>query len=363
MAQMVKMTTPVAALVSALDGALRVLLPATWRFTLETDEAASGSDAVLTLVDPIGRDFRLNVEVKARLAPVEFVRQIGWYAERGPWLIVAPRIGPRARGLFEDAGISWIEPGEDCRIAVGGLLIDRACQGGRRRKASTGAGSIALDALTVAPGRRFVASIFSGKALRVVRWLLIDPDRRWRLQDMADASEASVGFVSRVFATLDREAYLDRDRDGSRLRDRDALLEAWAATDAPNEVVAERVSLLSSPEAIVAAIRSLQAPPRYAATAEVAADQLVPFARFSRVDLYVDDPQAWDKMLDLTPVPRGGNIAFITAPDAGVFDGATRARGLDLVSRPQLYVDLIRRSGAAVETARVLRDRGELWRR
>ncbi len=359
---MVKAARPSAPRLIALDGAFRQLLPAQWRFSLKAGEAASGIDAVLTLVDPIGCSFRLNVEAKARLAPAEFVRQVGWYAERGPWLIVAPRVGPRARELFGQAGISWIEPGEDCRIAVGGLLIDRSCRSPRRRMAASRAGITALDAFIVPDGRRFVADTFSGKALRVVRWLLIEPDRRWRLQDMADVSEASVGFVSRVFATLEREAYLERDRDGSRLRDREALLDAWAATDSPNEVVAERVSLLSSPEAVVAAIGSLQTSPRYAATAEVAADQLAPFARFSRVDLYVDDPQAWDDLLRLTPVPRGGNVALIDPPDGGVFDGGTRARGLDLVSRPQLYVDLIRRGGAAAEAARVLRERGELWR-
>lgn len=353
--------TPAAALLTALNGTLRELLPAAWRYALDPGVAASGIDAGLTLVDPIGRSFRLNVEVKARLAPAEFVRQVGWYAERGPWLIVAPRIGPRARELFEEAGISWMEPGEDCRIVVGGLLVDRACRSDRRRTASTRAGSLALDASIAPEGRRYVADIFSGKALRVVRWLLIEPDRRWRLQDMANVSEASVGFVSRVFATLEREAYLERDRDGSRLRDGDALLDAWTAADGPNELVAQRVSLLPSPEAVVAAIRSLQAPPRYAATAEVAADQLVPFARFSRVDLYVDDPQAMGEILDLTEVPRGGNVALITPPDAGVFDGATRARGLELVSRPQLYVDLMRRGGAAAEAARVLRERSELW--
>lgn len=358
---MVESTNLEATLLRALDGALRELLPAAWRFTLEAGDAAPGIDAALTLADPIGRSFRLNVEVKARLAPAEFVRQVGWYAERGPWLIVAPRIGPRARELFEEAGISWIEPGEDCRIVVGGLLIDRACRRGLRRTASTRAGSIALDAFIVPESRRYVADTFSGKALRVVRWLLIEPDRRWRLKEMADVSEASVGFVSRVFATLEREAYLERDRDGSRLRDREALLDAWAATDGPNEVVAERVSLLSSPEAVVTAIRALPAPPRYAATAEVVADQLAPFARFSRVDLYVDDLPAWDDILDLTPVPRGGNVALIVPSDAGVFDGATRARGLDLVSRPQVYVDLIRRGGAAAEAARVLTERGQLW--
>ena len=37
--------------------------------------------------------------------------------------------------------------------------------------------------------------------------------------------------------------------------------------------------------------------------------------------------------------------------------------GFWLTSRPQLYVDLVRRGGAAAEAAAFLRERGELWPR
>jgi hypothetical protein len=178
---------------------------------------------------------------------------------------------------------------------------------------------------------------------------------------MADTTGASAGFVSRTLATLEREAYVERTAEGTRVTDRDELLDAWAAADAPGLVIAERVSLLASAEAIMKAVRSLEAPPRYAATAEAAADQLAPFARFGRVELYVDDVAIWDDRLGLTSVPTGGNVVLITPTDEGVFDGATPARGLNLVSRPQLYVDLVRRGGAAAEAARILRERGELW--
>lgn len=350
-----------AELLSALESNLRSLLPTTWNLRLRRYPDTSDIDAVLVLIDPVGRSFQLNVEVKSRLAPVEVVRQLGWYGERGPWLIVAPRIGPRARALLDEAGISWLEPGRDCRIAVGGIVIDRTIGGRKPGTAKSRTGSFSLDAFIVPETRRFVADLFSGKALRVVRRLLIKPDRSWRLQEMAAAAGASGGFVSRTLATLEREAYVERMAEGTRVTDRDGLLDAWTAADPPQLVIAERVSLLASAEAIIKALRSLQAPPRYAATAEAAADQLAPFARFVRVDLYVDDPAAWDDRLGLTAVPTGGNVVLITPPDEGVFDGATPARGLNVVSRPQLYVDLMRRGGAAAEAARVLRERGELW--
>ena len=79
------------------------------------------------------------------------------------------------------------------------------------------------------------------------------------------------------------------------------------------------------------------------------------------MEIYVDDPDAWDRALSLTPVPRGGNVLLIRPADRGVFDGVLERDGLSLVSRPQLYVDLVRRGGAAAEAAAFIRERSILW--
>ncbi len=108
-------------------------------------------------------------------------------------------------------------------------------------------------------------------------------------------------------------------------------------------------------------IQTFTAPRPYAITAEAAADKVAPFARFSRVEMYVQDVAGWDRALGLTSVPRGGNLVLITPEDAGVFDGSFERDGVQLTSRPQLYVDLVRRGGAAAEAASFMRERGELW--
>jgi hypothetical protein len=241
-----------------------------------------------------------------------------------------------------------MEPDGDCRIAIGSLFIERLGRRPERRAADE-------------PGTRYVADMFSGAALRVVRWLLIEPGRSWTLAEMAGRTDLSLGFVSRTFKTLGREAYLERARGATRLSDRDALLDAWAAAPVPTTAAAERVATVGSTEGILRAIGGLEAPGRYALTAEAAADRLAPFARFSRVELYVEDVQTWDARLGLTPVPRGGNVVLLTPADAGVFDATLARHGIVLVSRPQLYVDLVRRGGAAAEAAAFLRERGELW--
>lgn len=350
-------------LLDELRRALTEVLPSDWRWRLRTQDRPSEADALLDVTSPSGEATRVRVELKSRLSPAEIVRQLAWYEQRGPWLLAAPQIGPRARDILDQGGLSWIDLAtRECRIAVGTLRIERlpARRGSVR---VTGGGAVNVGGGTTDPGRRSVADLFSGKALRIVRWLLIDPERKWTLDEMVSAARASPGFVSRTFDTLERDAYMERERGASRLRDADGLLTAWAAAPPPADRIMSRVSLLPTPQAILNAVGQLPNAPRYALTAEAAAEQIAPYARFSRVELYVDEAGAWDRLLDLTAVPRGGNVDLILPADPGVFDGSFTSSDLSLVSRPQLYVDLKRRAGPAPDAADFLRDRGALWPR
>ncbi len=357
---MVNLTTG-SFLLDELRSALKEILPPDWRWRLRVQDRPSEADAVLDLTDPRGDTTRVRVELKSRLSPSEIVRQLRWYEERGPWLLAAPLVGPRTRQILADEGISWMDLAtRECLIAFGTLRIERlpARRGSVR---VTGGGTINVVGVATDSGRRFVADLFSGKALRIVRWLLIDPEREWTLDEMVSAASASPGFVSRTFATLERDAYMERERGANRLRDAEGLLTAWAAAPSPPDRTMSRVSLLATPQAVLDVIRELPNAPRYALTAEAAAEQVAPFARFSRVEMYVDETGRWDRALDLTPVPRGGNVELIVPADPGVFDGSFRSGKLALVSRPQLYVDLKRRAGPASEAADFIRDRGALW--
>ena len=333
----------------ALETALERMLPRGWRATIRPTEAQEGGTAaILDIASPTGDRSHARVEFKSRAEPADVSRQLSWLQQRGAALLVAPGISARTRAILNDGGINWLEPDGDCRIAIGGLFIERSLGGGRRREPG-------------AAETRFVADLFAGGALRIVRWLLIEPERSWTLTDMASRAGLTIGFVSRTFKTLARDAYVERARGSTRLLDRDVLLDAWATAPLPAEVRLQRVSLADGPSAVLRGLRELEATGRYAITAEAAAEQIAPHARFSRVEVYVGDEEPWDRALGLTPVPRGGNVVLIRPVDRGVFDGAFERDGLSLVSRPQLYVDLLRRGGAAAEAAAFFRERSVLW--
>jgi hypothetical protein len=55
--------------------------------------------------------------------------------------------------------------------------------------------------------------------------------------------------------------------------------------------------------------------------------------------------------LDLKPVDSGANVLILTPYDAGVLFGATDVDGTRVVSRVQVYLDLINYRGRGEETA------------
>lgn len=71
--------------------------------------------------------------------------------------------------------------------------------------------------------------LFSGKACRIVRFLLAHPGLRLKPQEVASGTQTSYAFAHTVLTKLEREGFLARrsPRAGFRLRDGTGLLNAW----------------------------------------------------------------------------------------------------------------------------------------
>lgn len=104
--------------------------------------------------------------------------------------------------------------------------------------------------------------LFSGKACRVVRFLLAHPDLRVKPQEVASGAKTSYAFAHGVLTKLEREGFVARrsPRSGFRLRDGAGLLKAWAGS---GERTAVRVTPYfapnTRPEALGAAEKASRA--------------------------------------------------------------------------------------------------------
>jgi DNA-binding IclR family transcriptional regulator len=77
-----------------------------------------------------------------------------------------------------------------------------------------------------------------------VRALLADPQRHWRVSQLADRVHLNPGNVHRSLAALLESGFLEREGEAYLVADPGSLLEAWAEAAA---MPRERVSLPRSP--------------------------------------------------------------------------------------------------------------------
>jgi hypothetical protein len=258
-------------------------------------------------------------------------------------LAAAVYIGPQSARILRSSNLGYVDLSGNCYLALENVLIEKE---GKRN---------------VRPSTRPLRSLFAPRATRVIRVLLIDPVRPWKLEELARSAEVSLGHAHNVVKRLGELAWAERDdRQRIRLAKPADLLEQWgeAYTYRRNELlsyfVPERVTrrfLTDVARAVLAVGR------RYAFTLNAGLSLVAPQIRVPAVHCYLEgDPAPVVAALGLRPTTEGEAILHLLTPyDPGVFHGALEKGGLKVVCLPQLYVDLVHYERKGPEQAEHLR--------
>jgi hypothetical protein len=255
----------------------------------------------------------------------------------------AAYIGPQSARILKSRNLGYVDLSGNCYLAFDHVLIEKE---GKRN---------------VRPSTRPLRSLFAPRATRVVRALLVEPPRAWRLEELGRAAAVSLGHTHNVVKRLEQLAWVERD-DTQRFRlvKPADLLEAWCEvyTYRVNEVTtwlaAERVTRKFLAE--VARVATAEGR-RYAFTLNAGVSLVAPRLRVPVVHCYLEgDPQAVARALGLQPAGEpDANVLFLTPYDPGVFYGALEKAGLKVACLPQLYADLARYERRGAEQAEHLR--------
>jgi hypothetical protein len=258
-------------------------------------------------------------------------------------LATAVYIGPQSARLLRSHNLGYLDLSGNCYLAFEHVLIEKE---GKRN---------------VRPSTRPLRSLFAPRATRVVRVLLTDPVRAWRLEELARAAEVSLGHSHNVIKRLEELAWAERDdHQRIRLTKPADLLEHWGEsyTYHDNEVlsyfVAERVTRKLMADVARAATGASR---RYAFTLNAGLSLVAPHFRMPAVHCYLEgDPAPLAAALGLRPATEAEAGLHLLAPyDLGVFHGMLEKGGLKIVSLPQLYVDLLHYEQRGPEQAEHLR--------
>jgi len=166
------------------------------------------------LVD--GRQHLLICEYKsngqpryARSALLELRNYVAQRAPQATPVFIAPYISPAVRQLCEEKGVGYLDLEGNARIAFGGVFIER------------------MVADKPAAEQRELKSLFRPKSAQVLRAMLREPGRAWRVVELSEITGVSLGHVSNVrTALIDRE-WARASEDGLVLSEPEALLDAW----------------------------------------------------------------------------------------------------------------------------------------
>ena len=252
-------------------------------------------------------------------------------------------IGSQSARILKDNDLGFIDLSGNCYLAFEHVLIEKE---GKRN---------------VRPSTRPLRSLFAPRATRVVRALLAEAGRTWRLEELAKAAAVSLGHSHNVVKRLEDLRWVERDEAQRIHLGKPAdLLQAWCESytyrvhEMASYFVPERVSrrLMSDLARVLTAEGR-----RYAFTLSAGLSLVAPQTRLSGVHCYLEgDPAPIAAALGLHPAGEADGALHLLSPhDPGVFHGLLDKAGLKVVSLPQLYADLVHYERRGAEQAEHLR--------
>ena len=290
---------------------------------------------------------RIVVEVKGNGQP-RVVRSAAYqllrYRENDPdvyCVFAAPYISPQAAEICIKEGIGYIDLAGNCRLTFDQVYIE---QEGKANPFAQ---------------KRDLRSLYSPKAERVLRVLLNNPKKAWRVQPLAAEAMVSIGQVSNVKSLLENREWLTNTEGGLQLCAPDQLLTEWAENYSFKRNSPRNYYTLKSVaeiEADLAAICQQQGIP-YVLTGFSAAARYAPAVRYQRAMAYVGkEVDEVARLLSLKEVPSGANVTLLTPYDEGVMYGYLLTDGVQLAAPVQVYLDLLNMKGRGEEAAAMLLD-------
>jgi hypothetical protein len=296
--------------------------------TAEPAETDRGADAVLGFA---GSETQVAVEVKARANAAtawQLAREAGARPDT-PMLLIAGETTTEAREILQQHGIGVIDGLGHAHIELPGLLFHLDSHRSHRQTWPTR---------------------LNGKAGVVAQALLVYPERRWQVQELAREAGVSLGLAHRVLERLADEGVVTAVGSGrNRVRhvtNQTALLDLWAEENTYRPTRTLAYLLAQNPQQLITELgRGLnRAGIGYALTGAAAASLVAPFVTAVPVaEVWVTATAAPGQLCDAAGaelVADGQNVVFLQARDDTPLAFREQAGGVWVASRFRIYADL-----------------------
>src|SRR5437667_12272008 len=185
---------------------LRELLPKAKAWEESADAKIAGQTADLVMKFRLaGQEHTMVVEISSLGQPRQIRAAVTRLAEirrdlAGAYPVAAAvYIGPQSARILKGHNLGYVDLSGNCSLAFENVLIEKD---GKRN---------------VRPPTRPLRSLLAPRATRIVRVLLVEPARAWRLEELARAAQVSLGHTHNDLKQLQELAWVEHD-ESQRIR-------------------------------------------------------------------------------------------------------------------------------------------------
>ncbi|HBB66777.1 MAG TPA: hypothetical protein DEF68_01130 [Elusimicrobia bacterium] len=260
-------------------------------------------------------------------------------------IIVASYISRESAAICKNAGVGYLDLKGNCYLAFDSVYIERT--------------GIPNDS-----ERRDLKYIYSPKAERVLRVLLKDVSKLWKIKELSQSAGVSLGHASNVKSRLGQGEFLDVSGNGIRVTRPRELLGDWAKNYSMRRSEIHRFwSPLKSVELEAELFTYVRKETSQCALTGFSAGAVyAPMVIHPRLFAYYNgDINKVAEALGLKKVESGENVQLIMPYDDGVFIDSRKLHGKILVSPVQAYLDLMAVGGRGEEAAKSIMEQVLKW--
>ncbi len=294
----------------------------------------------------VGTDEKcLVVEVKSNGQPRyarQAVNQLLRFRDLNPQcycIFMAPYISPRAAEICIESDIGYMDLAGNSFLNFEKVHIEKTGQPNPYSE------------------KKELRSLYSPKASRVLRALLENPRKKWKVAEIALETSVSLGQVSKVKNLLANKELIKDAHGGFELIDPARLLQDWSENYSYRKNrIFKYYSMNSIPDIEWALSQACTNSGRqYALTSFSGAARLKAFVKYQRVFAFVQgDVPKLATSLNLKEVDSGENIILLEPYDEGVFYGSTVVESISIANPIQIYLDLKGYRGRGEEAAEAI---------
>lgn len=294
-------------------------------FTVILQERGSGS-------------FEIHVTCLKRAVPSSVKEVVSQSNGQLYCIIMAPYISDASAKICETYGVGYCDLSGNCLIQMDSIYISN--------KGNPNRYPVENHAKTIFKSSAKITSL-------ILRELMKDVSKRWKIKELAEKVGCSIGMVSRVKTYLCEQSWAAMDYSGLHITDAESLMKEWSrAYEIPEAISCYTIeSIPRFEEKCYAAYRNNGV--SLCLTGFSGGVRYAPVVRYTKAHVWVDRKDITD-FLNLTEckkVDSGANVTVYIADSDEVFVDCREINQSRVASPVQVYLDCMQLKGRGEEMA------------